>query len=235
MLQPHTYPRLLGQALTLEPQPFVEMVDDDNPWIEGLFFTFMLGLLVAAARLIGGWLMAASLPQSEAILETLVIALKQGWPATTAQLAAVEASLRQAWPFVATFLNLGNSWLHLLVLIVTPLSLIGQWLAYALISHAGARMLGGKGRIGQTLGAVALGLSPRILLVATVVPFVSVSGLLLHVWGILIAYRGLEVAHDLPPLRAAIAALLPLAVVGLLLLLAAVVALGASALRGGGL
>lgn len=33
MLQPTSYPRLLGQALTLEPDPFVEMADDDNPWI----------------------------------------------------------------------------------------------------------------------------------------------------------------------------------------------------------
>lgn len=233
MLQPQTYPKLLGQALTLEPEPFVAMVDDDNPWIEGLFFTFVLGLLVAGAQLLGGWLMAASLPSSEALLEALVIALKQGWPATSAEVADAETFLRQAWPFVATLLNVGNSWPRLLVLVITPLSLIGQWLVYALLSHGAARLLGGKGGLGQTFGAVALALSPRILLLATVVPFVSVSELLLHVWGLLIAYRGLAVAHDLPPLRAAIAALLPLAVAGLLLLLGVVLALGASVLTGG--
>lgn len=234
MLQPSNYPKLLGQALTLEAQPFVEMADDDNPWIEGLFFTFVLGGLVALAQLIGGWLMAASLPASGAILEALVAGLKQGWPVTPAHLAGVEAALRQVWPLVALLLDLDTSWLHLLVLVVTPLALIGQWGVYGLLCHAGARFLGGKGSLSQSLGVLALSVAPRVLLVATVVPFVGVSGLLLHVWGILIAYRGLEIAHDLPPVKAAIAALLPLALAGLLLMLGVVFVLGVSALTGGG-
>lgn len=45
MLQPQNYPRLIGQALVLEPEPFVEMVDDDNPWVEGLFLCACIGVL----------------------------------------------------------------------------------------------------------------------------------------------------------------------------------------------
>lgn len=235
MLQPQTYPRLLGQALTLEPDPFVEMVDDDNPWIEGLFFAFVLGLTIALARLFGGLLLSASLPPSDAVLETLAISLKQLLSATPAQQTSAEAFLRQLWPWITPLFNYGSGWLGLLGLIVTPLALIGQWLLYASLSHAAARLLGGNGSLSQTLGALALSMAPRILLVATVVPFASVSALLLHSWGLLIAYRGLEVAHDLPPGKAAAAALIPLLLGALLFLLAAVLGIGLFSLTGGGL
>ncbi|MBI3960890.1 MAG: YIP1 family protein [Chloroflexi bacterium] len=221
--------------MTLEPDPFVEMVDDDNPWIEGLFFAFVLGLIIALARLFGGLLLSASLPPSDAVLETLAISLKQFLSATPAQQASAEASLRQLWPLLTPLFNYGNGWLGLLGLIVTPLAFIGQWLLYASISHAAARLLGGSGSLSQTLGALALSMAPRILLVATVVPFASVSALLLHSWGLLIAYRGLEVAHDLPPGKATAAALVPLLLGALLFLLAAVLGIGLFSLTGGGI
>lgn len=235
MLQPQTYPRLLGQALTLEPDPFVEMTDDDNPWIEGLFFVFVVGLLIGFARLFGGLLLSASLPSSDAVLETLAIHLQEILAVTSAQQASAEAFLRQLWPLITPLFNYGNGWLGLLGLIVGPLALIGQWLLYASISHIAARLLGGSGSLSQTLGALALSTAPRILLVATVVPFASVSALLLHSWGLLIAYRGLEVAHNLPPARAAAATLIPLLLGALIFLLAAVLGVGLFSLTGGDL
>lgn len=233
MLQPESYPRLLGQALTLEPAPFVEMVDDDNPWIEGLFFTFLIGVAIGIARLCGGLLLTASLPPADAVLETLVLSLKQGL-LVGVNPAAAEEFVRQVWPWMTALWNYDNGWLSLLFLIATPLALIGQWLLYGLISHGAARALGGSGSLGQTLGAVALSIAPRILLVATLAPFASVSGLLVHVWGVLIAYRGLEVAHDLPPGKAAAAALVPLAVGVVGLGLGLVVTFGLLAFSGGG-
>ncbi len=235
MLQPQTYPRLLGQALTLEPDPFVAMVDDDNPWIEGLFFAFVLGLLIALARLLGGLLLSASLPPPDAVLETLAISLKQVLSATPAQQTSAEATLRQLWPWITPLFNYGSGWLGLLGLIVTPLAFIGQWLLYASIRPAAARLRGASASLSQTLGALALSMAPRILLVATVVPFASVSALLLHSWGLLIAYRGLEVAHNLPPGKAAAAALIPLLLGALLFLLAVVLGIGLFSLTGGGL
>lgn len=37
MLQPKTYPELVGKALALEAEPFLTLAEDDNPWVEGLF------------------------------------------------------------------------------------------------------------------------------------------------------------------------------------------------------
>ena len=234
MLQPKRYPRMLGQALTLEPAPFVEMTDDDNPWIEGLFFAFVIGLAVALARLIGGLLLTASLPLSGSVLEAIVSAIRQSLLGVAVDQTQAEVLLRQLWPWITTSIQYGSGWLRLLALIATPLVYIGQWLVYGLLCHLVARLLGGSGSVGQTLGVIALSLAPRLLLMAMVIPFVSVSSLLIHVWGILIAYRGLEVAHDLPPARAAGAALAPLVLGAIVLLTVTFVFLTLASLTGGG-
>lgn len=216
MLEPRTYPEMIGKALVLEAEPFADMVDDDQPWAEGLFLTVVVGVLVGLAQLIGGLLLTASLPPAQATLETLI----QGWRQLAAalgsmELAAGEEALRRAWDVMAYATGYGGGWTRLFVLITTPLALIVQWLAYGFVGHLMARMLGGQGRLNQTLGATALVVAPQVLLLTQIVPFVSVSSILLFGWGLIIAYRALEVAHELPWQRAVWAALLPLVVLGL--------------------
>lgn len=224
MLQPENYPKLLGQALVLEPDPFVEMVDDDNPWLEGLFLTMAVGALVGIAQLIGGYLLTASLPDPTAMLEAVLQSWQRMAPASASP--EWEVFLRQWWPLGTSLLHYGGGWARLLILVLTPLSWIFQWLIYGLVAHAVAVLLGGSGRLNQTLGATALAVAPRLLMLLMVVPFVSVSTVLLLVWGLLITYRGLEVAHELSPTRAALAAILPPLVLALLaLVIGAAVAL----------
>jgi hypothetical protein len=57
------------------------------------------------------------------------------------------------------------------------------------------------------LGATALAVAPQVLGVLTMIPFVSVNGLLLGVWALLIAYRAVEITHDLSWQRSALAVL----------------------------
>lgn len=232
MLQPQNYPKLLGQALVLEPDPFVEMVDDDNPWVEGLFLCACIGVLIGAAQVIRSLLLSGMLPPSEAVLGALVQGLRQAAAGGEA-LLEIERSLNRIWPFFSFSSGYGSGWLRLLYLPLVPFAVLVQWLLFGTASHLIARAAGGQGSLSQTLGAVALSNGPRLLLLLTAIPFVSVSGLLIHVWGVLIAYRGLEVAHELPPGRAALAALGPWI---LLLLLASALAgaVGAlTALAGG--
>jgi hypothetical protein len=218
MLQPENYPRMLGQALVFEPDPFVEMADDNNPWVEGLFFTAVIGFVVAIAQIIGGILLTAVLPNPTALLEAFVQMLRQmqtaGLPAP--QMQALEVSVRQWWPLLTAFYSYGTGWARLLLLLIVPILLIGQWLLYGVISHVTARALGGSGSLSQTLGVTALAAAPRVLMLVTVFPFATVSALLLQVWGVLIAYRGLEIAHDLGVRRATIAALVPVLLFALL-------------------
>ena len=209
---------MIGQALVFEPDPFVSMADDDNPWMEGLFFTAAIGLIVAVAQVIGGILLTATLPAPDALLEAFLRMLEQMRPAGVPARAmpALEALVRQWWPTLTGIYNYGSGWARLLWLVVTPLLIVAQWLVYGLLSHMAARALGGAGSLSQTLGVTALGVAPRILLLATAIPFAAVGSLLLQVWGVLIAYRGLEIAHELDVRRAALAALLPVLLLALL-------------------
>jgi len=208
MIQPQNYPRLIGQALVLEPEPFVEMVDDDNPWVEGLFLCACIGVLTAVAQVLGGLLLTGSLPPAEVVLNTLLQAVRQ-LVANAETLLEVERTLGEIWPLLSLSSGYGSGWLRLLTLVVTPFGLIAQWLLFGITGHLIARAVGGQGSLGQTLGAMALSNGPRLLYILTIIPFVSIGGILIHVWGILIAYRGMEVAHELPPTRAALAVVGP--------------------------
>ncbi len=205
MLQPQNYPQFIGKALLLEPDPFVEMVDDDNPWIEGLFLCACIGVLVAVAQLIGSLLLTASLPPSDALLNTVLQILRQGAFSGETQFE-LERSLLSAWPLMLAFSGYDSAGFRVMMLATTPLGIIGQWLLFGFISHLLARAAGGQGSLHQTLGAVALSNAPRLLYLFTAIPFVSVNPVLIHVWGVLIAYRGLEVAHELPTGPAALVA-----------------------------
>lgn len=230
MLQPRTYPEMLGKALVLEADPFITMTDDDNPWLEGLFFIISLGVLVGLAQFVGGVLLTASLPPHEALREALVIFLRPYLAAAgplTADATASEELIRQAWQWIAFSGGYGTGWARLTLLIAMPASLVILWLLYGVISHAAARRLGGNASLNQTLGVTALTAAPQILLILTIVPFVSVGWPLLLVWAVLIGFRGLEIAHDLSWQRSVLAALAaPILLIALALGMAILLGMG---------
>ena len=49
MLRPKAYPEMMGKALVFESEPFITMVEDDNPWVEGLFMVIVVGVAVGLA------------------------------------------------------------------------------------------------------------------------------------------------------------------------------------------
>jgi hypothetical protein len=234
MLQPRTYPELIGKALVLEAEPFVTLVDDDEPWVEGLFLTLSVGVVAGIARLIGGLLLSASLPPANGMIEAVV----NGWQRFNTLLTltntpqAMDATLRQWWWWLTLVNGYDSGWLRLLTLISTPLSFVAVWLVSASVVYLVARAWGGSGTFNQTLGATALVAAPHIFSILHIFPFVSVSALLLTVWGVLILYRAAEVAHNLPWQRALIVALTPLGV-ALLFGLAALFLLSMRMLIGG--
>ncbi len=192
----------------LEDRPFMTMIHDDNPWAEGLMFTVILGVAVGLAGLIGGVLTSATLPPSAAIFPLLLQVLRQSSDATV-DLAQIETTMRQLWQGFTILNGYDSGWVRLLLFVWTPLGMVLQWLVTGLVVHLVAKAQGGNGSLNQTLGATALMAAPAALRVLSIVPFVSVSGLLILVWSVLILFRALEVAHDLPWRRAAVTALVP--------------------------
>lgn len=230
MLQPKSYPEFVAKALVLDTDPFEAMTDDDNPWVEGLTFIVAIGLLAGLARAIGGALTIAALPAPGAALAAIL----QGWQQAAATLgispAPTEAVIRQIWQAAALAGGYANPWTQLFTIVLTPMASVVGWFILGAIVFAAAKTMGGKGGLNATLGATALMAAPQVLLLLTIVPFVTVSGALLLVWGALIAYRGIQVAHDLPWQRAAWATVIAYAVIlSLIVLLGSVFGLGLAA------
>jgi len=207
MLRPRSYPELLGKALMLDADPHIVMVDDDQPWIEGLFMTVVVGVIAGAAQIIGGGLMTISMPSANAVLEAILRGVATGLGPEA--LVASEETIRAAWNWFGFLTGYGGGWSRLLLLVSVPLLLVIQWALYSFIGHGVARLLGGQGTLNQTLGAAGLIVAPQVLVFFQIIPFVSVSNLLLLTWSMLIAYRAMEIAHVLPWQRAIVTVLAP--------------------------
>ena len=209
MLQPKTYPELVGKALVLEAEPFLTLAEDDNPWVEGLFLVTCVGVLLGGAHLIGGLLWTASLPPADAVREAMLPSVQQlaAQVGVTGDPQQVESAFRQAWGWAAGFIGYQGGLARFFFALLEPIWLVLQWFFVGLATHFAARMLGGSGTVVQTLGTTALAAAPLLLGVLTVIPFVSVSALLLAVWSLLIVYRAIEITHDLSWQRAAVAAM----------------------------
>lgn len=220
MLQPRSYPEMIGKALVLEAEPFTTLADDDNPWVEGLFLVVCVGVAIGLADLVGGLLLTASLPPADATREALLQAWRQvvtGFGLAGA--APLEAGYDRAWNWIAGVNGFGGGWARLWFALLPLTSLLLQWIVYGVVAHVAALALGGTGKLSQTLGATALMAAPAVFSILTVIPFVSVSPWLTGAWALLIVYRAVAVAHELPWSRALIATLAAPAV-GILLALA---------------
>lgn len=230
----------------LESDPFIAMTEDDNPWIEGAFFTICLGMAVGIAQIIGSMLTTVSMPPLEQMFAVLPPAIQQsesigtisldatrnqienllainwdvyGFESTVAvgdSPSSVTSTLRQGWFAVRNLSGLAQGWARLLALVITPITLMLVWLLYGGMTFYIARYFGGIGSLNQTLGSTSLMVAPAVLLLLSGIPFVSVSWLLLIVWGLLIVYRSVEVTHELDWKQSALTASIPLAVLSLL-------------------
>jgi hypothetical protein len=99
--------------------------------------------------------------------------------------------------------------------IFTPLNLILSWLIFGLVAHLTARIFGGDGRLGQTLGATSLAAAPQLLALFNVLPFVTLAGI--SIWSLLARYLAIRVTHDLSWGRALWVTVLATLIVALLL------------------
>lgn len=190
--------RLLWSGLFLDVRSYDEAADGDNPFVEGLFMVVLIGLLVALAHLVGsvlGWAVTPHLDQIKTLVHEGLVSMSwfQQFVANSAQsLQQFENSYDTAWQIAR--LLAPNPRLALLALFLTPLQLLVQWLWFALVAQAVARMLGGQGKMKQTFGASALAFAPHLLYVFRALPMVSVAAV--GVWTLLAQYVALRRVHE---------------------------------------
>lgn len=221
--------RKLGRALLLEPEPYREMMESPNPFVEGLFLIIVIGLVVAGAGLAGSVVTWASMPDLGAIKQVMYENLVQmPWYLQLAEevgsefVSEFQRFYDQGWSIFPTIFGVPNPLRSLIGLILTPLILILSWLLYGVVAHLAARLLDGQATLMETLGATTLAVAPQLFLLATFLPSVSVAGLV-GTWTLLCRYRALKEAHDLPWKGAVTATVAPLILYYLLIFILAVI------------
>ncbi len=189
---------LLWEALFLQPEPYASIRDQENPARKGLVILIILGLLLALAAFIGTIFAWASSPDINSIQEVVLRNLQQmSWWAILEEIPEARAMWLQIWDSVWQFVRFMNPTpaAGLAGFIFQPLSLIISWVIFGLVAHVIARIFGGQGGLGQTLGTTSLAAAPQLLGLFNVLPFIVLTGI--SIWSLVARYMAIRVTHDL--------------------------------------
>jgi hypothetical protein len=206
---------LVFRALFLDSEAYDQLRDDDNPFVEGLFLVVIIGVVTALLNLIGQSLAWAGTPSMSAIKETVWQAFPQmqWW----SQMSGNAEAMRQfkqyydlGWQIFPRIFGAPDPASALLNVVTWPLAAVLSWLVYGILAHIFTRLLGGTGRLGQTLGTVSLSFTPLLLRGLGFLPYFTV-GAVMNTWQLICRYKAVRSAGQISWGRAVWATLLPFA------------------------
>jgi hypothetical protein len=215
--------RLVWEALFLSEASYAEMHEKANPALYGLALVALIALAVALVGLVGTTLEWATTPNMADIQSAVLEGIqKMDWYQDLQGDDEFDAAFPQwyemGWGVFPQLFGAPDLVAAGLRIIFLPLGLSLVWLLYGVVAHLFARMLGGQGDLGQTLGCTALAVAPQLLNLGALFPYVVVGGVV-GTWTLLCRYTALKTCHRLNWSRALTATLLPYVAFGLLVLL----------------
>lgn len=213
-------------ALFLKEETYQKMREEADPIVKGLILIVLVAVVVALAATVGKVLEWSTTPDLSNLQNIILQEIqKMPWYTQMAREPRAVQTFQQIWESVwrgVTPLIGVNVAGAVLGIITNPIGLVLRWLIYGVVAFVFARLLGGKGTLAQTLGCTALAVTPEILGVFQVFPYVHLGGL--AVWGLVCSYVGLKTAQQLTPWRAFWATVLPLVLLAVLAILVACIA-----------
>jgi len=233
--------RHVWEALFLNDEPFAEMCDRPQPALRGLSIVVVVAVAVALVGLVGTTLEWATSPRLADVQRVVLQGLKKmEW---YQELVEADPELREnfqhwfdlSWKILPPLLGAPNIPRAALRIILLPLGLGIAWLVYGVLAYLFARLLGGRGGLGPTLGCTALAIAPQVLNLVTFFPYVALGGLV-GTWTLLGRYLAVKTCHRLTWSRALVAALLPYMAFGVVTLCFACLGIAVlGAIFGGGM
>ncbi|MDY6874609.1 MAG: Yip1 family protein [Chloroflexota bacterium] len=205
--------RLAWEALFLSKEPYAEMHDDSNPMLHGLALVILIALVVTLAGLVGTTLEWATTPNMHQVQQIILDGIqKMPWYQELHSNPEFRDTFRQqyewVWRIIPAVFDVPNITQAAMNIILMPLGLGFTWLLYGVVAYLFARLMGGQGSLGQTLGCTALAIAPQLLNLITLLPYVAVGGVV-GAWTLLCRYVALKTCHRLTWNRALAATLLP--------------------------
>jgi len=205
--------RTLIQAFFLGEGPYTEMREGPRPALRGLAIVALVGVAVALVGLVGTTLEWATTPNMAEVKETVLEGLQDmPWYQELRSSPEFREQFRQwydrGWQIFPRLFGAPDIPTAAVRVVTLPLGLALVWFLYGLLAHIVARMLGGRGGLGQTLGCTALAVAPQLLNVFTFFPYLIVGGIV-GTWTLLCRYVALKACHRLTWSRTLAATLLP--------------------------
>ncbi len=205
---------LVWRALFLDNDAYEQLREDDNPFVEGLFLVVVIGVVTALLSLIGQLLAWAGTPSMSAIKDIVWKSFPQmSWwsqmPGNATQ--EFQKYYDLGWQIFPSLFGAPDPGRAAVNIVLWPLAAVLGWLVYGVLAHLFARLLGGTGRLGQTLGTVSLSFTPLLLRGLGFLPYFTV-GAVINTWQLICRYKAVRSAGQLSWGRAFWATLLPFAV-----------------------
>ena len=207
--------RLAWEALFLKEDPYAEMRDSPNAVVRGLALVALVAVAVALVGLVGTTLEWATTPNMGDMQRIVREGIQQmDWYKEMESNPQFREQFQQqfemGWRIFPQVFGAPSFARAGLRIVLLPLQLVLTWFLYGVVAHLFARMLGGQGNLGQTLGSTALAAAPQLLNLATFFPYLVVGGVV-GTWMLLCRYVALKTCHRLRWGRALAATLLPYA------------------------
>lgn len=198
-------------AFTLREETYAGMRDDAQRIKRALILVVVVGLIVGVTGAVGrltDWAFSPPMDKMQGVV--LAHLMKMPWYADVSRSPQALAQFNQwyniGWQIARA---VAPSPTALVGIVTAPLSLLVVWLVYGLLAHLAARILGGRGSVGQTLGCTALAVTPQLLGVIAILPAATAAGV--GTWTLVCNFVAIRAAHGLTGWRALVATLLPLA------------------------
>ncbi len=192
----------LGQA------PYAEMSKDSNPALRGLGIVALVAVVVALVGLVGTTLEWATTPNMSDVQAAVLQGIQHMPWYQELDRDEFARWYDLGWRVFPYLFDAPSIPIAASQIILLPLRLTLVWFLYGLIAYLCARLLGGQGGLGQTLGCTALAVAPQLLNVITFFPYLVVGGIV-GTWTLLCRYVALKTCHRLSWGRALAATLLP--------------------------
>ena len=217
------YWRLATGALLLRSAPYEQMRDARQPFVKGFILILITTFVVAVVAIAGhalNWATAPNLDEAQEIVWEGMTEMP--WFQELERLGegevldTVRVWYDAGWQGSRFFAP--APWRGASDLIAKPVGALVCWLIYGILAYLFARLLGGEGSLGQTYGCLALAISPQLLGLLHVLPYVATGGAI-SIWTAVCGFIALKTTHRLSGGRAFWVAVLPTVTLVLLVLL----------------
>jgi hypothetical protein len=200
------YLRLGMGGLFLDLQVYREQRDAPDGMKRGFVLVVLIGVIVGLATMIGQIFQSLVVPNPNQLAQTVYQGLTD-LPLYDLALANdpgfaedFQQGFDQTFPLIQQLLGENASLLSGVTgFVVTPFLFTLGWLIFGTFAHLIARLLGGQGALGQTLGCTALATGVNLLAIIQVVPFARPSLLAIPLFSLIANYVALREAHQLAP------------------------------------